>query len=93
MKHPAPGVMLAGDIDSPAAPTDPASAMPTLEDLYNRLVSGAGYTLRTTFVEPVAGPGEVLLPRGEFGMVAYPGAEQLPVVAGEHLLSDVLPLE
>jgi len=51
------GVGVAGSLDSPAAPDDPASAMPTLEDLYNRLASGAAYVLRTTFVEPTAGPG------------------------------------
>jgi hypothetical protein len=31
--------------------------MPTLEDLFNRLVSGADFTLRSTFTEPTAGPG------------------------------------
>ncbi len=53
----AAGAGVAGTTDSPAPPTDPASAMPTLEDLYDRLVSGAAYVLRTTFVEPAAGPG------------------------------------
>jgi hypothetical protein len=29
--------LLAGDLDSPAAPTDAGSAMYTIEDIYNRL--------------------------------------------------------
>jgi len=47
----------AGDLDSPAAPTDAASAMYTLEDLYNRLNSGAAGSKRVgAFAEPGAGP-------------------------------------
>jgi len=49
--------VMAGSLDSPAGPNQAASAMPTLEDLYDRLVSGAEYVLRTSFVEPAAGPG------------------------------------
>ncbi len=52
-----PCVVWAGDTDSPAGPDDPASAMPTMKDVYQRLTIGADYTLRTTFSEPVAGPG------------------------------------
>jgi hypothetical protein len=49
--------VLAGDLDAPAGPLDPASAMPTLGDLYDRLLTGAEPTLRTSFLEPGAGPG------------------------------------
>ncbi len=48
--------VLAGDLDAPAGPLDPASAMPTLGDLYDRLLNGANPTLRTSFLEPGAGP-------------------------------------
>jgi hypothetical protein len=51
------GASLAGSLDSLAGPTDPASAMPSIEGLYDRLVGGAGYAPRSTFVEPEAGPG------------------------------------
>ncbi len=83
----APAAVLAGDLDSPESPYHPASAMPTLEDLYHRLVSGSGYTLRFDFVEPASGPG----PTGhtlQQVMDAAPaandaaGAEAAEVVAG-----------
>jgi len=47
----------AGDLEPPASPDDPASAMPTLEDLFLRLTQGADYTLREYFVEPTGAPG------------------------------------
>lgn len=50
------GVARAGNLDSPGAPTDPASAMYTLEDLYNRLDIGTAGT-PSVFAEPGAGPG------------------------------------
>ncbi|MEI6168234.1 MAG: DUF1566 domain-containing protein [bacterium] len=46
----------AGVLDSPAAPTDPGSAMYTLEDLYNRLDAGVDGT-QSVYAGPVAGPG------------------------------------
>ena len=53
---------MAGDLDSPAAPTDPASAMYTLEDVYNRIDDGTEGTKRVgAFTEPSAGPA----PTGE----------------------------
>ena len=50
------GPVQAGSLDSPAAPTDPGSAMYTLEDVYNRLDTGTAGT-QSVFAEPVAGPG------------------------------------
>ena len=48
----------AGSLTPPAAPDNPGSAMFTLEDLYQRLDSGAPGALRTgPFVAPTAGPG------------------------------------
>ncbi len=46
-----------GTLDSPATPTNSASAMFTLQDIYNRLNTGAAGVKRTTvFAEPSAGP-------------------------------------
>lgn len=51
------GIVFAGNLDSPAAPTDAGSAMFTLEDIYNRLNTGAAGTKRPgPFVEPSSGP-------------------------------------
>lgn len=48
---------VAGDLDSPAAPTDPASAMYTMQDIYNRIDDGTKGTKRSgAFTEPDAGP-------------------------------------
>jgi hypothetical protein len=53
----APGV-LAGDLEPVAGPDDPASAMYTLEDAYNRLDTGAAGAKRAGgFTEPSSAPG------------------------------------
>ena len=50
--------LLAGSIDSPAAPSDVGSAMFTIEDIWNRLNEGTADTKRTTpFQEPTNAPG------------------------------------
>jgi len=47
----------AGNLDSPAPPSEAGSAMYTLEDVYNKLDTGADATKRTGgFTEPGAGP-------------------------------------
>jgi hypothetical protein len=52
-----PMAAMAGDLDSPAAPTDPASAMYTMQDVYNRIDDGTEGTKRGgTFTEPGKGP-------------------------------------
>lgn len=49
---------VAGNTDSPAPPDDPASAVFTFEDLYNRLLDGTPGEKRTgPFSEPESGPG------------------------------------
>lgn len=54
-------VALAGDLDAPAPPSDPGSAMFTLEDLYNRLSYGtAGAKRSGAFTGPVATPGSTM---------------------------------
>lgn len=50
------GVAYGGSLDSPAAPTEPGSAMYRLEDVYNRLDTGAPGA-QSVFVEPTTGPG------------------------------------
>ena len=53
-----PGVVCAGDLEPPAAPDDDASAMYTIEDLYDYLDTGVAGTRRTGgFTEPVSDPG------------------------------------
>lgn len=48
---------LGASLDSPAEPSDPASAMYTLPDVYNRLDTGAAGAKRAgPFAEPAAGP-------------------------------------
>ena len=48
---------LAGDLNPPAAPTDPGSALYTIEDLYKRLDDGTAGSKRVGgFAEPAAGP-------------------------------------
>jgi len=52
-----PMAALAGNLDSPAAPTDSASAMYTMQDVYNRVDDGTAGTKRPgAFTEPGAGP-------------------------------------
>jgi len=49
--------VFAGNLDSPAAPDDDASAMYTIEDIYNRLDAGTEGAKRTGgFAEPASGP-------------------------------------
>jgi hypothetical protein len=53
-----PMAVLAGSLDSPAAPTSATSAMYTLEDIYNRLNNNTQATKRSgAFTEPSAAPG------------------------------------
>lgn len=52
--------LLAGNLDSPAAPSNSGSAMYKLEDIYNRLNDGTEGTKRTgAFTEPSSGPGNM----------------------------------
>ena len=53
-------VVLAGDTDSPADPTNPASQMYTLKQIYDRLDSGAETAKMTSFTEPDSGPGSTM---------------------------------
>ena len=53
-------VVLAGSTDSPAGPTDPAVQMYTLEQIYDRLTTGAAVTKMEEFTEPGSGPGDTM---------------------------------
>jgi hypothetical protein len=54
-------ISVAGDLDAPASPSDPGSAMFTLQDLYNRLSYGTAGTKRSgAFAGPVATPGPTM---------------------------------
>ena len=55
------GQLSAGsNLDSPAGPTEPAAQMYTLEQIHDRLDSGAAATKMTQFTEPAAGPGSTM---------------------------------
>jgi hypothetical protein len=49
----------AGNTNSPAAPDNAVSAMYTLDDIYNRLTTGAT-TNKEVFAEPASGPGSTM---------------------------------
>jgi hypothetical protein len=51
------GAAFAGSLEAPAGPNDPESAMFTLDDIYQRLTTGAAGEKRTgAFMEPGNGP-------------------------------------
>ena len=50
-------VVLAGSLNPSVGPTGAASQMFTLQQIYDRLTSGAAGTKMTTFTEPGSGPG------------------------------------
>lgn len=51
------GAAFAGSLEAPAGPNDPESAMFTLDDIYQRLTTGAAGEKRTgAFTEPGNGP-------------------------------------
>ena len=53
-----PGPARAGELEPPAGPDDPASAMYTLDDIYHRLNDNTTATKRAGgFTGPAAGPG------------------------------------
>jgi len=67
-------IVLAGSLDPPSGPMDAASQMYTLEQIYNRLNTGAAATRMTTFTEPGSGPGATGRTLDEVMAVARPGA-------------------
>jgi hypothetical protein len=67
-------IVLAGSMEPPSGPTDPASQMYTLEQIYNRLNTGAAVIKMTTFTEPSSGPGATGRTLDEVMAAAKPGA-------------------
>jgi hypothetical protein len=65
-------VVLAGSIDSPSGPTDSASQMYTLNQIYNRLTGQGNATKMTTFTEPSSGPGSTMHTLDEIYALAWP---------------------
>ena len=53
-------VVVAGNIDSPAGPTESAAQMYTVEQIYDRLNDGTVATKQTTFQEPASAPGSTM---------------------------------
>ena len=67
-------VVLAGNMDSPEAPAHAAAQMYTLEQIYDRLDTGAEATKMTQFTEPSSGPGSSMHTMDEI-MARAPAAD------------------
>ncbi|PKL49059.1 MAG: hypothetical protein CVV42_07795 [Candidatus Riflebacteria bacterium HGW-Riflebacteria-2] len=79
------GILTAGDLNPPAPPTDPTSAMYNLADLYNRLNAGTPGAKRTgAFTEPVAAPGSTMHTLNEI-MNKAPAVDALGATADQVL--------
>ncbi len=75
-----------GSLDDPGAPTDPASAMYTAKDIYNRLAFGTNAPKRTgAFTEPTAGPTADTMPTTDEIMAKTPSTNASGAVEGEVL--------
>ena len=70
------GVLLAGSLNPSAGPTGAASQMFTLQQIYDRLNSGAAGTKMTTFTEPSSGPGTGTMQTLDEVMTKAPAADQ-----------------
>lgn len=80
-------MVLAGTLEPPGGPTDPASQMYTLQQIYDRLTTGAAVTKMTGPVEPSSGPGTGTMVTLDDIMTAAPvtytnAATQTYVVSG-----------
>lgn len=79
------GVAWGGSLDSPAPPTSAASALYTLQDIYNRLDAGTAGSKRTgAFTEPSAGPGSTMHTTDEI-MAKAPAVDGSGASAGDVL--------
>ena len=75
-----------GSLDDTGAPTDPASAMYTAKDLYNRLAFGTNALKRAgAFTEPTAGPTAGTMPTTDEIMAKAPATNASGAVDGEVL--------
>jgi hypothetical protein len=80
------GAVLAGNMDSPGAPTAAGSQMYTLEQIHDRLTTGAEDTKMTTFTEPGSGPGSTMNTLDEI-MAAAPALDNTNGATGTHVLA------
>jgi len=77
----------AGDLNAPAGPSDSGSAMFTLEDLYNRLNTGATGVKRSgPFAEPAAAPSSTMHNLNDI-MNKAPVTDNTAGAGPEHVLS------
>ncbi len=75
-----------GSLDDPGVPTDPASAMYTTQDLYDRLAFGTNAPKRAgAFAEPTAGPTAGTMPTTDDIMAKAPATNSSGAVDGEVL--------
>jgi len=78
-------IVLAGSLDPSSGPKDAASQMYTLEQIYDRLDTGAVSAKMTTFTEPVAGPGTGTMHTLDEIMAKVPAAKpDPPCFANDH---------
>jgi hypothetical protein len=68
-------VVLAGSLNPPGDPTEPTSQMYTLEQIYERLSTGAAGTKMPAFTEPGAGPGSGTMHTLDEIMAAAPAVD------------------
>jgi hypothetical protein len=67
-------IVLAGSMDPPSGPTDPASQMYTLQQIYYRLTTGAAATKMAAFTESTSVPATTMYTLDQIMAVARPGA-------------------
>lgn len=78
-------VVLAGNLDPPSGPTEAASQMYTLEQIYDRLATGATSPKMRSFTEPSSGPGKATMRTLDEIMAKVPAAKpDPPCFANDH---------
>jgi hypothetical protein len=76
------GVAVAGNIDSPGAPSS-GSGMYTLQNLYDYLISGTALTVAGSFQEPTAGPASTMKSTKQIGDDIKAQFDQCDAVAAD----------
>ena len=80
-------VVLAGSLNPSVGPTGAASQMFTLQQIYDRLTSGAAGTKMTTFTEPGSGPGTSTMRTLDEIMAQAPAADNTNGASTAQVLS------
>jgi hypothetical protein len=81
------GSVKAGSLDPSVGPTGAASQMFTLQQIYDRLTSGAAGTKMTTFTEPGSGPGTSTMRTLDEIMAQAPAADNTNGASTAQVLS------